>query len=159
MSKTGTTLIEVLLYLLLSMMILTGTSQLILSTYSSVQNHIKRADSLIQLSCALSYFARDIKKANREGFRVVDLRKDRCIYHVEGKDYGWLLKKGRFMRYAGHYNSTTNKWHNVSVSMLASSVQAIVFTYTYTSGAVTGIACELTSDSSHLSVFIALGAL
>ena len=154
--KAGISLIEVLLYLLLSMSIITYTSRLLLITYRSALRHMKRHDSFIQISCALSYLASDIKKARCEGFNAGELGPECCIFKLGNYDCGWLLKRGRLMRYRGHYNTTTKKWSKLSVSLIVSQISSISFLYETKNGVLQGIACDITSHTDSLGLFIAM---
>ena len=136
---------------------MTGTSRVLFNLYTSIQSHRGRQESLIDLGCALSYLTKDLKKAYQnegEGCSFKVLEPKRLIFQIQGKDYGWLIKKNRLMRYQGRYNKITNSWQHLSVSMIA-SITGGSFSYRRTGLLLEGIRCTLSSKNNLLRTFIA----
>ena len=154
MNFPGTTLIEVIIYLALSMIIITGTGRLMINTYTSIASHTKRNDTLIQLSCALQYFAHDVTNATSMGFTPKVLASNQCIFTLDGTDCGWLVKKGRLMRYRGHYDVPRGTWRHRSVSMIAGTGTNLALAYIFKNTILTGIHCTLRNDAIKVSQFI-----
>ena len=159
MNKPGLSLFEVLIYLLISMFIITGTSRVLFNLYTSLQSHRGRQESLIDLGCALGYVTRDLKNSYQEGGYVYKvLEPKRLIFSVRGKDYGWLIKKTKLMRYQGQYSVSTGSWKHLSVSMIA-SITGGTFIYTMKGSILIGIQCSLSHKTSDLSTFIAMSSV
>ncbi len=137
---------------------MTGTSRVLFNLYTSIQSHRGRQESLIDLGCALSYLTKDLKKAYQnegEGCSFKVLEPKRLIFQIQGKDYGWLIKKNRLMRSHGQYSSTTDSWKHLSVSMIA-SITGGLFSYRRAGQMLIGIQCSLSCKAQQLTTFIAV---
>ncbi len=153
MNRKGLTLIELMVYIVLSMMLTTLLCLLGLSVYRTAQQRAQANDDVLMLSIALHRIARDLK----QGFAIKEASKHRCIVTVNKKDLGWVYKKGKLMRYTGHYNMLTQKWSHVGSSQLATSVDDIKFTYDWHDTLLKGISCQL--SKSHITLKLYTGLL
>lgn len=157
-SCKGSSLIEVLLYVLLSMMISIGTLYLTMQVYKASRDHMSRQDDLLQLGCALSCLVKDIHDASLEPFHLRSEAGDCLIFRRGEADCGWFVKKGRLMRYTGEYNPYTQSWAHRSVSMIAGSAASLSISYSYRKGVLVGVTCRLKSAHHQLEQFSATGS-
>ena len=151
MNRPGTTLIEAIIYLAVSMLIISGINQLMVNIYTSLITHSQRSDTLITLACALHNITHDITQAADEGFTVRVCTPDRCIFSLDGSDCGWLITKGGLMRYRGHYDTRSGTWRKRSISMIAGKGTHLVCRYIPN---LIGIECTVRKGSCSITQFI-----
>ena len=145
MHKKGLTLIELLIYLAISVLLITVLCSLMVSLYTSAQQRSHANDTALTLSVALMTIARDIK--NRPHALIKECSSHHCIITKNDKDLGWVYKKGKLMRYTGHYNLLTKKWASVASSQL-SRLDEVDFACNSQ-----GICCTLSKDHITLTLY------
>ena len=151
MNKRGLTLIELLIYLAISVLLVTLLCSLMISLFTSAQQRAKANDTALTLSVALMTIARDIK--SHSSARIKECGLHYCIITRDGKDLGWIYKKGKLMRYTGHYNVLTKKWAQVGSSQLARPVHEVLFTYHWQGALLKGISCRLSTHHLTLQLY------
>ncbi len=148
----GTTLIEVLLYLMLSSMVLVGTMSIVMHLYSFITEHIRREDELMQLASGLACLRHDI----HEFSSLKEYRAHRLIGTLKGRDCMWWVKKKRLIRSYGTYDQQKRMFYPHSHSLIAASVSSLSCTYSVHNGVVVGVTCTLLSPHHELSLSVAL---
>ena len=151
MNKRGLTLIELLIYLAISALLVTLLCSLMTSLYTSAQQRANANDIALTLSVALMTIARDIKC--HPSTKIKECGLHYCIITSDGKDLGWVYKKGKLMRYTGYYNVLTKKWAHVASSQLARPVHEVTFTYHWQDALLKGISCRLSTHHLTLQLY------
>ncbi len=153
MNRNGLSLIELMIYLAISMLVVTLFCSLMIALYTSAQQRAHSNDTALTLCIALNTIAQDSKRFTG----IKEASAHRCIITTEDKDLGWVFKKGKLMRYAGYYNTTTRKWAHVSSSQLAAGLTQVQFSYECLSkcqgGHLIGIQCHLTKNNISLTQY------
>ncbi len=148
----GVTLIEVLLYLMLSSMMLVGTMSIVMHLNSFITEHMRRQDELIQLACGLACLKHDI----HEFSSLKEYRTHRLIGTLKGRDCLWWVKKKRLIRSYGTYDQQKKMFYPYSHSLIAAPVSSFSCSYSVHDGRVVGVTCTLISPHHEISLLIAL---
>jgi hypothetical protein len=149
---SGLTLIELLVYMALSLLLITLTGSLGIPFYSSALKRTHTIDRALEMSVALHCMARDIKGNDKIEFK--EQRDQVCIITQNGVDIGWLYNKGMLLRCVGQYEKASNEWKSSAKSLLATGLHKVKFSYHTSCNKKCSVSCYLESGSISLEQYI-----
>ncbi len=149
MTKSGMTLLEIAIYLFLSMLSLTLASSLIISLVSSARHATEINETALELSIALHHLAEDLKCAQY----LKELGNTSCIMATSAGDIGYVAKQGNLMRYSGLYTHSTKTWSRRSSSLLAYGLDKIRFRYSNSQDNVHEVHCQLVKRNQSYELY------
>lgn len=146
------TLIEVLVYLMVSGMVLLGMHTIVFTVQRCTTELMAREDDLIKLACARAAFVRDLQHVSRN---KVLCSRDRVIFHKESDACAWWVQGRSLIRACGVFGQS-QKFITRSRSLIASSVTSFSCRPLMKKNQLVGIHCTMKSLHHELSTIIAL---
>ncbi len=118
-NKSGSLLIEILIYLFLSSIFLLLLFQFVINSYREYKNINLNNSKLVRSLISLDLITSDIQKSSKEIKRWKKIADSEIIFSIKNIDVGWHFSESRLYRIEGQYDQNKNSWQNKIESLAA----------------------------------------
>ncbi len=157
--KPGFTLLESLVYLLLTTLIAGLSLHIGALFYHTIAMHLEDSSVEVLSLLALQSFKKDIQRACKEEASWKCIKGSMIVFSDGVTDYGWAHEDGCLLRYQGVFRIKAQNWKRSTKSKVLSQVCSVRFKV-YKQEYIQGVEIELLlKDSSiPLHLFLAVKA-
>lgn len=157
----GFSLIESLVYLSLSMVLITLFVTVLSSFYNNSKLHNQRTSRYLDMVIGFDHLLDDLKNASSNKLSWKKISDDELIFCSSDFDSGWLIKSNRLIKYCGNFDSKKKNWSKKSMSLVMQQVHKIKFiVHRNKNQDILGIKCSIDGDNGnnnyHIDGFVAL---
>lgn len=157
--KSGFTLLESLVYLLLTTLILGLSAHVAALFYHTMSMRLESTSSDVLPLLAFHTFKKDIQKASTEETLWKCIKASTIVFSDGIVDYGWTREKECLIRYQGVFNIKTKKWNSSTKSKVLPQVKSLSFKV-HKEECIRGVEIKLSLKESSipLKLFLAVKA-
>lgn len=158
--QNGTSLLELLIYLLCTVLISTLGGHLALSYMLEARQRTARVDAWVQLALALDRVHDDLKLAPADSLLWKKRTAEVLIFRLGQKDCGWYCQRGRIVRITGIYDKNENHWSERASSVILDAAESLRFRCKHRDDKLSGVKVSITKKCGkrllHLDCFTAI---
>lgn len=126
-NKSGFTLIESIIFLIFSSIIIVLSINFVGYFILNISNQLDQVHRYIDMAIGFERLTNDLRNASVSKDSWKKLSDKEIIFSHQDKDYGWLIKQDKLLRYSGKFNIKNSSWSKRVISVVMQNITKLKF--------------------------------